>query len=929
MKRYSPLLLFVLILLLFPRESLGQYYFGKNKIQYTNFEWQVFSTKHFDIYFYKEEKEIAEIAAGLAEESYQILSSRFNHDIDKKIPLIIYSSPNYFVQTNVLPYLIPEGVGGFFEFLKGRTVIPFDGSYSDFKRVIRHELVHVFTYAKLSYMLSAHRRRIYSFPPLWFTEGLAEHWSRQWDGEADIVLRDLVLSEKPVEISRVYEIADGFLAYKVGQSICDFLSETYGDDKLSSLFDDYWKVDNFEEAIKLVYGKKLEDIGKDWGYGLRKKYFPLVKDEELVSKFSEQLTFKGFNLMPSVFSNSSNRNEDMIAFKSNRLGYSTICLISERGEKNRFQTLIKGERSSKFESLHLMESKISVSEKNEIAFVSKSNEKDVLYIYDISSKEIVLRKVFPDIVALSSPAWFKDNSQVIFVGTSKTGYSDLYRYDISTDSLHALTNDIYTESNPAWSPDGKYVVFSSDRGEFGKEGYLNLFMFNLETRDIVQLTCGKHNDTSPSWSSDGELIIFTSDRNGDFDLFTLNFRSGETRQLISSLNAILYPEFSSNNEKIYFTAFKDYNFHLYKMDFPKNTEIVDTLGSISEWATWKPEKISIAYGQASVKYKKKFSFDIAQSIIAYDVVYGSVGGGQVAMSDMLGNNQYIFFLGHSARTKGDVWSGFNLGITHVNRTHRLNYALGIYHLNDEYYDDYYGYFYERQYGLLGLLSYPLSKFERIESSVFFRRSERDLYLTEKERKATLATNYISFIKDTSIWGPVGPLDGMRLNLTLGLTTKFDKVRTYNRLILGDFREYLRLSKRSCFAFRFTGFSSAGTEPQRLYLGGSWSLRGYDRRAFYGRKLILASHELRFPLIDDLFMKFPWGEMDFRAIGGALFFDLGNAWERRFEHFYGSMGGGVRLNLGDVVVLRLDIAKRTDFTTISSDTDFDFFFGWDF
>jgi Tol biopolymer transport system component len=928
MKKHK-LVILLFLFLLYPQVAFSQYYFGKNKIQYTAFDWQVFSTKHFDIYFYTEEKEMAEIAAGLAEDSYKLLASRFNHEIDKRIPLIIYSSPNYFVQTNVLPYLIPENVGGFFEFIKGRTVIPFNGSYSDFKRVIRHELVHVFTYAKLSYVLTAHRRHGYSVPPLWFIEGLAEHWSADWNSEAEMIMRDLVLSEKPIQISQVYEQADGFLMYKVGQSICEFLSETYGDGKLGLLLDDYWKVDNFREAIKLTYGKELKDIGKDWEYWLRKKYFPLVKDKEPVNKFTQQLTFNGFNLMPSVFKNTPNSSEDMVAFKSNRLGYSTICLTSAQGEKHKFQTLVKGERSPKFESLHLMESKIAVSQDKRLAFVSKNNEKDVLYMYDIRFRKIVLKKEFSNLVTLSSPAWSGDPNQVIFVGTSKAGYSDLYRYYITRDSLEALTDDIYIEKNPAWSLDGKFVIFSSDRGEFGKDGYLNLFMMNLETKDIIQFTRGKHNDTSPAWSLNGDLVIFTSDRNGSFDLFTLNPHLGETKQITSTIDGIFDAQFSSRQDKIYFSAFKDYNFHLYKMELPENTKVVDTLSSINKWNAWKPDRISTEFSQASVKYKKKFSFDIAQSVIAYDVVYGSVGGGQVAMTDMLGNHQYIFLLGHSARTKGDIWSGFNLGVTYVNRTHRLNYAFGAYHLNDEYYDDYYGYFYERQYGFLGFLSYPLSKFQRIEGSVFLRRSERDLYIIGNERKATLATSYVSFIKDTSLWGPVGPLDGVRLNLTLGSTTKFDKIRTYNRLILGDFRKYFRLSKRSCFAFRFTGFSSAGAEPQRLYLGGSWSLRGYDRRAFYGRKLVLVSDELRFPLIDDLSIKFSWGEMDFRAIGGALFFDLGNAWEKRFDHFYGSMGGGVRLNLDDIVVLRLDIAKKTDFTTISSDTEFDFFFGWDF
>ncbi|MCK4371961.1 MAG: hypothetical protein KAW61_02390, partial [candidate division Zixibacteria bacterium] len=100
-------------------ESYAQFYFGKNKVQYARFDWQVMTTEHFRIYFYAEEEPLARTAANLAETSYRVLAAKFNHEVRKTIPLIIYSSPTYFSQTNVLPGLMPESVGGFTEFMKG------------------------------------------------------------------------------------------------------------------------------------------------------------------------------------------------------------------------------------------------------------------------------------------------------------------------------------------------------------------------------------------------------------------------------------------------------------------------------------------------------------------------------------------------------------------------------------------------------------------------------------------------------------------------------------------------------------------------------------------------------------------------------------------------------------------------------------------
>ena len=162
------------------------------------------TTEHFQVYFYLEEKEIAEVAAKIAEDSYIYLQDKFNFHISRKVPLIIYSSPNYFEQTNVIPSLLPENVAGFTEFFKGRMVIPFNGSYSSFKHTIRHELVHVFSYEKIYSVMKLHRRYNYTEPPLWFQEGIAEHWSEGMDSEAEMIIKaarnKLIIKEVPVKV---------------------------------------------------------------------------------------------------------------------------------------------------------------------------------------------------------------------------------------------------------------------------------------------------------------------------------------------------------------------------------------------------------------------------------------------------------------------------------------------------------------------------------------------------------------------------------------------------------------------------------------------------------------------------------------------------------------------------------------------------------
>jgi len=90
------------------------YHFGRNKVQYEDFDWQVMKTEHFDIYYYPEMLELAEHGAHFAEEAYRDLEHKFNFSLNHRVPLIFYSSNLHFKQTNITPGFIPDGVGGFY-----------------------------------------------------------------------------------------------------------------------------------------------------------------------------------------------------------------------------------------------------------------------------------------------------------------------------------------------------------------------------------------------------------------------------------------------------------------------------------------------------------------------------------------------------------------------------------------------------------------------------------------------------------------------------------------------------------------------------------------------------------------------------------------------------------------------------------------------
>ena len=65
------LLLLLAVLFTLPAPLSAQYSrFGKNKVQYDDFQWEILSGDHLDVYYYPEERELAMVALDYAEESW-------------------------------------------------------------------------------------------------------------------------------------------------------------------------------------------------------------------------------------------------------------------------------------------------------------------------------------------------------------------------------------------------------------------------------------------------------------------------------------------------------------------------------------------------------------------------------------------------------------------------------------------------------------------------------------------------------------------------------------------------------------------------------------------------------------------------------------------------------------------------------------------
>ena len=101
--------------------SASAQYFGRNKVQYEDFDFRVLNTPHFNLHFYPVEADAARDMARIAERWETRLSGVFNHQLSKKKPIIIYADQPDFQQTNAVSEQLTEGTGGVTEGLRETT----------------------------------------------------------------------------------------------------------------------------------------------------------------------------------------------------------------------------------------------------------------------------------------------------------------------------------------------------------------------------------------------------------------------------------------------------------------------------------------------------------------------------------------------------------------------------------------------------------------------------------------------------------------------------------------------------------------------------------------------------------------------------------------------------------------------------------------
>ncbi|MEZ4871753.1 MAG: DPP IV N-terminal domain-containing protein [Bdellovibrionales bacterium] len=131
------------------------------------------------------------------------------------------------------------------------------------------------------------------------------------------------------------------------------------------------------------------------------------------------------------------------------------------------------------------------------------------------------------------PAISPDGNRMAF-SSDRSGRPHLYVMNLSSKSVIKTTKAGHYNSTPTWSPDGQRIAFA---GFDKNKGNFDIFIqdwngFNLERLTSAKKANGKWaNNKSPTFSPDGRHIIFASDRTGNYQLYLINVDGTNERRI--------------------------------------------------------------------------------------------------------------------------------------------------------------------------------------------------------------------------------------------------------------------------------------------------------------------------------------------------------------------------------------------------------------
>ena len=920
-----------------------------NRVIVKKFDWKIYSTEHFDIYYYKDSKGWLKYAAASLERAYQKISSDLNPSLDKRVPFFLYASSNDMQQTSVAH--ISDGTGGISEPLKDRFMMWSDGSKAWMDNLIDHEFTHEVQFSVLidGFWKSARILKTFIYP-LWMMEGMAEY-ETGWRDMAmqQMYVRDAALDDKLIKLLYMNHFGhlkphQMTLAYKQSSEAIRFLAEQYGKEKLALMLELYKSRYDINSVLKELIGSNIFDFDRRFGEYTKLKYAIQADDENLAEpgRYGQKLTKQKDDIPEFNTSAQVDFKGNILAYFSTKKGHPVSLCVKNllTGKQKTIKAISLGIENIPSGRFSKTLKSLSMSRDGKwLVFSGQKNHREALRFYNIKTKKNYSVRV-PELMEMRQPSFSADASKIVFIGM-REGFNDIYEIkfnpeffnrEISLSELNRLTDNEDDESSPAYSPDGNLVAYSC---EVEKDGLFERDICVVDmARNISREIKLKADQYDPVFSPDGKSLVFISDGDNIFEIYKKDLESGKIYRMTRTRGGNFAPAYSGDGSFVYFSSFRHGNMNIFKADIGNflYQEIVPqpAYGLMSDSGSGRKSAVIKEAGGTYKDVKFKPSTDLFYPAFMFSSPGGLFWMNYWQISDMLGYNNLGFFLTYNS---GSNYLNYQINYSYTKFRPQLFAYFSGFALDGA--TDSLNLEYDKRYSkqVLGL-SYPFDRYNRVELAGI-RKNDGNIYVDINDRliSKTRAVQ-TSFVRDTVRGLYLVANSGNRLELSYVKADEFAGGNKKYDIYFMENLKYFPLSKRSAIVARTLTGISLGRDKLAFDFGGLGGVRGFQRSSVSNEapNVIMGNFELRTPIIDDLnyYMWYMFPDFYFKSVYLKVFVDSAYGFENssKINDFGASSldtSFGFGLNFHTFILQNFQMILSFDYAVRASDGGKIFYF----
>lgn len=532
-------------------------------------DWRAIDTQNFRVTFTPELETVARRAAERAERAHALISRELIRAPAGKIDMVITNHVDFangmatpFPRNQIIIYAHPPA---------NTTSLDFSSDWLDL--LIIHELVHIFHLDHASGPLQALRsvfgRNPVLFPQLWTTgwmvEGLAVYFESLLTGAGrvlgthhDMILRTAILQDRFFSIDRASgdprTWPGGSTRYIYGSLFVDHLARRHGAEKIPELVERSGRLLiplRLNTAARRTVGVSFDAAWREWEDSLRVRYTTLVDTlaeqgittPEIIVRSGRQTSFPRYS--PSG---------DALAYESaTGIDNPTTRLLLADGS-----TQVVGRRfgggpiSWRPDGAGYLDSQLEIRDRNRIFTDLLMVDRDGSSRWITQGERIWSADVHPDSRTVIAVADANGTNRLVIRDLVTGGTRDLIEPDMDVHWAH-----------PRWSPDGALVAVS----RMLPDARYDVVILDAQGSLVREVTADRALDATPAWSPDGRFLVFSSDRTGITNLYAYELATGQLRQVTNVITGALEPDVSPDGQWIAFTYYQADGYHIARVPF--------------------------------------------------------------------------------------------------------------------------------------------------------------------------------------------------------------------------------------------------------------------------------------------------------------------------------------------------------------------------